>query len=60
VLQWFGFKELWAQNIKFTVAGADTSYVIFGLHACNWRDQNLLVMLLKAFFGKQNCIVRQK
>jgi cytochrome c oxidase subunit III len=56
VLQWFGFKELWAQNIKFTgSAGAGQFlYVIFGLHAFHVIGGMiaLLVMLLKAFFGK--------
>ncbi len=56
VLQWFGFKELWVQNIKFTgSAGAGQFlYVIFGLHALHVIGGiiTLLVMLLKAFFGK--------
>ena len=56
VLQWFGFKELWAQNIKFTgSAGAGQFlYVIFGLHALHVIGGiiTLLVMYLKAFFGK--------
>lgn len=56
VLQWFGFKSLWDQNIKFTgSAGAGQFlYVIFGLHAIHVIGGviALLVMFLKAFFGK--------
>lgn len=56
VLQWFGFKELWSQNIKFAgSAGAGQFlYVIFGLHALHVIGGiiTLLVMFLKAFFGK--------
>ena len=56
VLQWFGFKSLWEQNIKFTgSAGAGQFlYVIFGLHALHVIGGiiALVVMFLKAFFGK--------
>src|SRR5258706_3876927 len=34
LLQWMGFRELWAQNVTFTGSGAGQFlYVIFGLHA---------------------------
>jgi cytochrome c oxidase subunit III len=56
VLQCFGFKALWDQNIKFTgSAGAGQFlYVIFGLHALHVTGGiiALVVMFLKAFFGK--------
>ncbi|MBL7744422.1 MAG: cytochrome c oxidase subunit 3 [Chitinophagaceae bacterium] len=56
VLQYFGFKSLWDQNIKFNgSAGAGQFlYVIFGLHALHVIGGvvALLVMFLKAFFGK--------
>ncbi|MBC7946629.1 MAG: cytochrome c oxidase subunit 3 [Chitinophagaceae bacterium] len=56
ILQWFGFKSLWDQNVKFTgSAGAGQFlYVIFGLHAIHVIGGiiTLLVMFLKAFFGK--------
>ncbi|HEY6502702.1 MAG TPA: cytochrome c oxidase subunit 3 [Chitinophagaceae bacterium] len=56
VLQWFGFKALWDQDIKFTgSAGAGQFlYVIFGLHALHVIGGiiALVVMFLKAFFGK--------
>lgn len=56
VLQYFGFKSLWEQNIRFSgSAGAGQFlYVIFGLHALHVIGGviALLVMFLKAFFGK--------
>jgi cytochrome c oxidase subunit 3 len=56
VLQWFGFKSLWDQNIKFTgAAGAGQFlYVIFGLHALHVLGGviTLLVLFCKAYFGK--------
>jgi cytochrome c oxidase subunit 3 len=56
VLQYFGFKDLWQQNIRFSgSAGAGQFlYVIFGLHALHVTGGliALLVMFLKAFFGK--------
>jgi cytochrome c oxidase subunit 3 len=56
VLQWFGFKELWEQNIRFkgSAGAGQFLYVIFGLHALHVIGGviTLLVMFLKAFFGK--------
>jgi len=56
VLQWFGFKELWDQNIRFkgSAGAAQFLYVIFGLHALHVIGGviTLLVMFFKAFFGK--------
>jgi cytochrome c oxidase subunit 3 len=56
ILQWYGFKGLWNQNIKFTgSAGAGQFlYVIFGLHALHVIGGiiALIVMFLKAFVGK--------
>lgn len=56
VLQWFGFKELWEQNIRFkgSAGAGQFLYVIFGLHALHVIGGviTLLVMFFKAFFGK--------
>ena len=55
VLQWFGFQELWAQQITFRGAGAGQFlYVIFGLHAIHVIGGiiTLLIMFIKAFVGK--------
>ena len=55
LLQWFGFKELWAQKITFNGSGAGQFlYVIFGLHAVHVVAGiiTLLVMFIKAFIGK--------
>lgn len=55
-LQWFGFRSLWEQNIKFNgSAGAGQFlYVIFGLHALHVVGGiiALMVLFFKAFFGK--------
>lgn len=55
LLQWFGFKELWAQKITFNGSGAGQFlYVIFGLHAVHVVAGVivLIVMFIKAFLGK--------
>ena len=55
VLQWLGFRELWAQNITFKGGGAGQFlYVIFGLHALHVLGGviALMVMFLKAFTGR--------
>lgn len=55
VLQWFGFGELWAQQVTFKGSGAGQFlYVIFGLHAIHVIGGIivLLVMFIKAFVGK--------
>ena len=55
LLQWIGFKELWAQKITFNGSGAGQFlYVIFGLHAVHVVGGiiTLLVMFIKAFAGK--------
>lgn len=56
VLQWFGFSNLWEQNIRFSgSAGAGQFlYVIFGLHALHVAGGiiALMIMFIKAFFGK--------
>jgi len=56
VLQWFGFKGLWDQNIRLrgSAGAGQFLYVIFGLHALHVIGGiiALLVMFLKAFFGK--------
>lgn len=55
LLQWFGFKELWAQKITFNGSGAGQFlYVIFGLHAVHVVGGiiTLLIMFIKAFIGK--------
>ena len=55
VLQWMGFQNLWAQQVTFRGAGAGQFlYVIFSLHALHVIGGIvvLLVMLIKAFFGK--------
>ncbi len=55
-LQWFGFQDLWRQQITFKgAAGAGQFlYVIFGLHALHVIGGviALMVMFVKAFFGK--------
>jgi cytochrome c oxidase subunit 3 len=55
-LQWFGFEELWKQNIRFSgSAGAGQFlYVIFGLHALHVMGGviALVTLFLKAFLGK--------
>ncbi len=55
LLQWFGFQELWSQQITFKGAGAGQFlYVIFGLHAIHVIGGviTLLIMFIKAFAGK--------
>jgi cytochrome c oxidase subunit 3 len=56
VLQWFGFKDLWEQNIRFkgSAGAGQFLYVIFGLHALHVIGGviALLFMFFKAFFGK--------
>ena len=55
ILQWLGFRDLWAQQITFKGAGAGQFlYVIFGLHAIHVIGGviALLVMFIKAFTGK--------
>jgi len=55
VFQWFGFQELWAQQITFKGAGAGQFlYVIFGLHAIHVIGGivTLLIMFIKTFVGK--------
>lgn len=55
VLQWFGFQELWSQQITFKGSGAGQFlYVIFGLHALHVIGGiiTLIVMFIKAFVGK--------
>lgn len=54
VLQWIGFGDLWAQQIRFKGAGAGQFlYVIFGLHALHVVGGviALTVMFIKAFTG---------
>lgn len=54
-LQWFGFQNLWSQQITFSGGGAGQFlYIIFGLHALHVLGGvvALLVMFCKAFFGK--------
>jgi cytochrome c oxidase subunit 3 len=56
ILQWFGFKSLWDQNVKFTgsTGAGQFLYVIFGLHALHVIGGiiTLLVMFCRAFLGK--------
>lgn len=55
-LQWVGFEELWAQNIRFKGGNAGQFlYVIFGLHAIHVVGGviALLVILLRAFAGRR-------
>lgn len=56
VLQWFGFRGLWDQNIRFkgSAGAGQFLYVIFGLHAVHVVGGiiALLVLFFKAFFGK--------
>jgi cytochrome c oxidase subunit III len=55
-LQWFGFKGLWDQHIRFrgSAGAGQFLYVIFGLHAIHVIGGiiTLLVLFFKAFFGK--------
>ena len=56
ILQVTGFRSLWENGIKFTGSAGSGQflYVIFGLHALHVVGGiiALLVMVLKAFFGK--------
>ena len=55
VLQWFGFRELWSQNITFKGSGAGQFlYVIFGLHAIHVIGGviALSIMFVRAFTGR--------
>jgi len=56
ILQWFGFRALWDQNIRFrgSAGAGQFLYVIFGLHAIHVIGGiiALIVLFLKAFFGK--------
>jgi cytochrome c oxidase subunit 3 len=55
VLQWFGFQQLWEQQITFKGSGAGQFlYVIFGLHALHVIGGliALIIMFIKAFVGK--------
>jgi cytochrome c oxidase subunit III len=55
VLQWFGFQQLWEQQITFKGSGAGQFlYVIFGLHALHVIGGlvALTAMFIKAFVGK--------
>lgn len=56
VLQWTGFKELWAQQITFkgSSGAGQFLYVIFGLHAIHVIGGviALIVIFLKAYFSK--------
>jgi cytochrome c oxidase subunit 3 len=52
ILQWFGFQDLWDQNITFRGGGAGQFlYVIFGLHALHVLGGvlALLIIFAKAF-----------
>lgn len=54
ILQWLGFREIWATGITFRGSGAGQFlYVIFGLHAIHVFAGVivLIVMFLKAFLG---------
>ena len=55
VMQWLGFKDLWAQQITFKGSGAGQFlYVIFGLHAIHVIGGiiALIAIFIKAFIGK--------
>lgn len=56
VLQWFGFEELWKQQITFkgSSGAGQFLYVIFGLHALHVVGGVIALILLfaRAFFGK--------
>jgi cytochrome c oxidase subunit III len=55
VLQWFGFQNLWEQQITFRGSGAGQFlYVIFGLHAVHVIGGliALVIIFIKAFVGK--------
>jgi cytochrome c oxidase subunit 3 len=55
VLQWFGFRSLWNDNVRFSGAGAGQFlYVIAGLHALHVLGGivALVLITLKAFFGR--------
>jgi cytochrome c oxidase subunit III len=54
-LQWFGFRSLWNNNVRFSGAGAGQFlYVIAGLHAVHVLGGivALVIITLKAFFGR--------
>jgi cytochrome c oxidase subunit 3 len=55
VLQWFGFTDLWKQNITFkgSSGAGQFLYVIFGLHALHVIGGiiTLIIMFVKAFIG---------
>ena len=55
LLQWWGFKWMWDNNVRFSGAGAGQFlYVIAGLHALHAIGGlvALIVIVAKAFFGK--------
>lgn len=56
VMQWFGFQELWQQNIRFSGSAGSGQflYVIFGLHGIHVIGGviALIIMVMKAFLGK--------
>jgi cytochrome c oxidase subunit 3 len=55
VFQWFGFRSLWSDNVRFSGAGAGQFlYVIAGLHAIHVMGGivALVMITLKTFFGK--------
>jgi cytochrome c oxidase subunit 3 len=56
ILQWVGFKQLWAQGIQFkgSSGGGQFLYVIAGLHAIHVLGGivALLVMVIRAFLGR--------
>ena len=55
LLQWFGFKWMWDNNVRFSGAGAGQFlYVIAGLHAVHVIGGivALIIIVAKAFFGK--------
>lgn len=55
ILQFFGFMQLWDQQVTFKGSGAGQFlYVIFGLHAAHVIGGviALMIMFVKAFFGR--------
>ena len=55
ILQWFGFMQLWDQQVTLKGSGAGQFlYVIFGLHAAHVLGGviALMIMFIKAFFGR--------